>query len=142
MSHVLLARLRPRLKVWIEVGGRPVFGDGKRRWLELIDRTGSLRATAAALGMSYRGLWGRLRGMEDGLGVRLVHRRTGGTGGGGVGLTGEARALVALYDRFRRGLDPLVLARFRSALAEFEKKRPRSPLSRRAARSRGAHDRA
>jgi molybdate transport system regulatory protein len=108
--------LQPRIKVWLELGGQPVFGDGKCRWLEVLDRTGSLRATAAELGMSYRGLWGRLRGMEERLGVALVARRTGGPGGGGVDLTPAGRALVSAYRCFHKGLEDLVEQRFRKCL--------------------------
>jgi len=117
MPQVLFKKLRPRIKVWIEVGGRPAFGDGKLRWLERIDETGSLRAAAKALAMSYRGLWGRLRAAEQRLGFRLIARRTGGAGGGGVELTEEGRALVALYRRFRQGLDEWVAERFQAHLA-------------------------
>jgi molybdate transport system regulatory protein len=117
MPQVLFKKLRPRIKVWIEVGGRPAFGDGKLRWLQRIDETGSLRAAAQALAMSYRGLWGRLRAAEQRLGFRLIVRRTGGAGGGGVELTEEGRELVALYRRFRRGLDAWVVERFQAHLA-------------------------
>jgi molybdate transport system regulatory protein len=117
MTHALFKKLQPRIKVWIEVGGRPAFGDGKLRWLQRIDETGSLRAAAKALAMSYRGLWGRLRAAEQRLGFRLIARRTGGAGGGGVELTEEGRALVALYRRFRQGLDEWVAERFQAHLA-------------------------
>jgi len=120
-------RLAAKLKVWVELGDEPVFGDGKCRWLELIDRTGSLRATAAALGMSYRGLWGRLRGMEDRLGVALVERRVGGPDGGGVRLTPAARTLVAAYRRFRDGLDGCIEKRFRGFLAAAKSLRAGAP---------------
>ena len=117
MKNATFQRLRPRIKVWIEVGGRPAFGDGKLRWIECIAETGSLRAAAQALAMSYRGLWGRLRAAEQRLGFRLIARRTGGAGGGGVELTEEGRALVALYRRFRQGLDEWVTERFQAHLA-------------------------
>lgn len=129
MKNATFQRLQPRIKVWIEVGGRPAFGDGKLRWLEQIEETGSLRAAAKALAMSYRGLWGRLRGAEDRLGFRLIERRTGGAGGGGVRLTEEGRALAAMYRRFREGLDELVAERFRAHLA------PRRAGARRRARA-------
>jgi molybdate transport system regulatory protein len=109
--------LRARLKVWVELGGLPVFGDGKCRWLELIDQAGSLRATAEALGMSYRGLWGRLRGMEDRLGVALVERRTGGPAGGGVRLTEAGRRLASAYRRFRDGIDLCIAKQTEAFLA-------------------------
>jgi len=105
-------RLNPRVKVWLEVGGKPVFGDGKLTWLERIAETGSMREAARRLGMSYRGLWGRLRTMEERLGVQLVTRRTGGAGGGGMELTDDAKALVADYHRFRRTIDAYVAKRF------------------------------
>jgi molybdate transport system regulatory protein len=94
------------------MSGAPVFGDGKAELLEAIDRGGSLSAAARTLGMSYRSLWGRLRNMEDRLGVKLIWRRAGGGGGGGAGLTAAGRALLANYRRFRDGINALVDARF------------------------------
>ncbi len=104
--------LKPKSKVWLEAAGKPAFGDGKLLWLETIARTGSLRAAADELGMSYRGLWGRLRGMEARLGRRLVARRAGGRGGGGAALTDQAVELIARYRRFRKGINEFVDARF------------------------------
>jgi len=127
MAHAHFKNLQPRIKVWIEVGGRPAFGDGKLRWLQCIEETGSLRAAAQALAMSYRGLWGRLRAAEERLGFRLIVRQTGGAGGGGVRLTDDGRALVALYRRFREGLDELVAERFRDHLAPRRAGRARRP---------------
>lgn len=113
MSAGRKTELQPRSKVWLNLAGRPVFGDGKARLLEEVDRAGSLAAAAKALGMSYRGLWGRLRGMERRLGMKLLERQTGGRGGGGSRLTAEARDLLQRYRRFRRGINDLVDARFR-----------------------------
>ena len=98
-------RLESKLRIWLELDGRPVYGDGKHRALELIEETGSLRAAAKAMGISYRYLWGRLRRMEDRLGFRLVARCQGGQGGGGMKLTREGRALMAAYRHFRRDVD-------------------------------------
>ncbi|GAF99801.1 unnamed protein product, partial [marine sediment metagenome] len=83
MSAKRTNKLKPKSKVWIELGGEPVFGDGKARLLRCIEKTGSLTEAAEALGMSYRGLWGRLGQMERRLGVKLVTRKAGGRGGGG-----------------------------------------------------------
>ena len=107
--------LEVKSKVWLEAGGKPVFGDGKLLWLETIRRTRSLRAAADELGMSYRGLWGRLREMEKRLGTQLVRRRVGGRGGGGAALTAEAEDLIRRYRSFRRGINELVDARFGKA---------------------------
>ena len=94
--------LYPRFKLWIsshEAEG--VFGDGKWRLLEAIDREGSLSAASAALGMSYRKAWGDLGKAERCLGRRLVQRRRGGPGGGEAALTATGRAWADAYRRFR-----------------------------------------
>ena len=106
------AKLRARSKVWLELDGEPVFGDGKADLLETIDRAGSLRAASDALQISYRALWGRLRGMEQRLGVRLGARRAGGVGGGAARLTPAGRRLLEQYRRFRDGLNEIVDKRF------------------------------
>ena len=112
----MTAKKRPKLtaksKVWLEAGGRAVFGDGKANWLEQIEQAGSLKAAAAALGMSYRGLWGRLTEMERRLGVKLLRRAAGGVGGGGSKLTPQGKQLLARYRRFRKGINAIVDARF------------------------------
>ncbi len=112
MSAKRRCKLKAKSKVWLELGGQAVFGDGKARILERIDRTGSLTAAARSLGMSYRRLWGRLGEMERRLGVKLVSRRAGGTGGGGASLTQEGRKLLKNYLCFRDGLNTLVDERF------------------------------
>ena len=114
MSPGRLSKLKPKAKIWLELKDEPVFGDGKVQWLELIEKTGSLRAAAEAIGMSYRGLWGRLREMERRLGLQLVTRRAGGSGGGGTELTDAGRDLIRRYRRFRQGLDEVVAAQFKA----------------------------
>ena len=106
------AKLKARSKVWLELDGEPVFGDGKLRWLELIDSTGSISSAAEQLHMSYRSLWGRLSEMERRLGMKLLKRRSGGPSGGGTTLTDEGRELVKQYRSFRKGLNSLVNKRF------------------------------
>ncbi|MDY6914218.1 MAG: LysR family transcriptional regulator [Planctomycetota bacterium] len=106
-------KLTAKSKVWLESGGRAVFGDGKAELLEQIEQTGSLAAAAESMGMSYRGLWGRLREMERRLGMKLLVRTTGGRGGGGSQLTDQGRKLLSQYRRFRDGVDKLVDARFK-----------------------------
>jgi len=107
--------LLAKSKVWLELDGRPVFGDGKAGILEEIDRAGSLSSAARALGMSYRRMWGRLREMERRLGVALVARQAGGRGGGSARLTPQARRLLKRFRKFRDGINALVDARFRKS---------------------------
>jgi len=106
-------KLKAKSKVWLEVNGLPVFGDGKAEMLEQIARTGSLSAAARSLGISYRRLWGRLVAMERRLGFRVVERCAGGRGGGGAKLTPAGKKLLDRYQRFRRGTNAMVDKRFR-----------------------------
>jgi len=111
----VLGRLAPKSKVWVELEGRPVFGDGKARLLEALNEAGSIRGAADSLGMSYRAAWGRLREMERRLGEPLLVRQVGGRRGGGSELTAFAQELLQRYLAFRRGVNDLVDRRFKKA---------------------------
>ena len=87
-----------RSKIWIEDDqGHVIFGLGRFRMLEAIERCGSLNAAAKELKMSYRGLWGKIKATEEGLGAPLLMRNTGGASGGGSQLTDLARTLMAEF---------------------------------------------
>ena len=88
-------------KLWIEQDGKLILSDYRVRLLHLIDETGSLSEAATAMGLSYRRAWGKLREIEQNLGVKLVDRAIGGAGGGGSRLTHEGRQLIERYERFR-----------------------------------------
>lgn len=91
----------PGFKLWLR-GDDPkeVFGSGKWRLLEAIEREGSLRAAAEVLGISYRKAWGDLRKAEKALGVMFLERRRGGSDGGETRLTVEGRKWLKEYRRF------------------------------------------
>ncbi len=87
-----------RSKVWIEDdSGNVVFGLGRVKILESIQRRGSIQAAAKELGMSYRGVWGRLKATEERLGQPLLVRNIGGASGGGSRLTPFAESLVQRF---------------------------------------------
>jgi molybdate transport system regulatory protein len=114
----LFRKLTVKSKIWVELDARPVFGDGKARLLQAVAETGSIRAAAQRLRMSYRAAWGRLREMERRLGAPLAVRRAGGLKGGGSQLTPFGTELLRRYLRFRRGLNAVVDERFERAVAE------------------------
>ncbi len=94
------ATFQIRSKVWIEdTEGKVIFGLGRLKILEAIDRCGSLNAAAKELKMSYRGLWGKIKTTEESLGKSLLTKKTGGSSGGGSQLTPLARNLI---DEFRK----------------------------------------
>src|SRR5262249_59178773 len=70
--------LVPRLKVWLETGGRYAFGFGLAQILQAVERAGSIKRAARDLGKSYRHVWGRIKEAEGCLGQRLVKTQVGG----------------------------------------------------------------
>jgi molybdate transport system regulatory protein len=92
--------VEPHVKLWLEEDGRLVLSDYRARLLRLVRDSGSLAQAAAAMGLSYRRAWGKVRELERNLGVPLVQSDVGGTGGGRSRLTGEAAALLRQYDAF------------------------------------------
>jgi hypothetical protein len=61
-----------RTKVWLEVSGDFVIGEGGLELLEALSSDGSLTRAAAQVDWSYRHAWGYLRRAERALGVRLT----------------------------------------------------------------------
>ena len=95
----LLARsakpLTPRVKVWLESGGRYGFGFGVSEILQAVGRSGSIKQAADDLGKSYRYVWGRVKDAEEAIGQSLVETRVGGQGTQRSFLTEPAKQLVA-----------------------------------------------
>jgi len=86
-----------RSKLWIEdAEGNVVFGLGRYRILDAIDRLGSLQAAAKDLRMSYRAVWCRIKASEERLGQSLVARE-----GRGSCLTPLAVKLMKQYRRIQ-----------------------------------------
>lgn len=82
-----------RSKIWIDDRqGKAVFGPGRYRILEAVDRLQSLQAAAKELKMSYRAVWCRIKASEERLGKPLVIRE-----GRGSQLTPFARELMTAF---------------------------------------------
>jgi molybdate transport system regulatory protein len=104
--------LQVRSKIWLEVDGAPLLGDGREQLLRLIGELGSINAAAKHSGLTYRKAWSQLRAMEEKLGRPLVTRSKGGAAGGETTLTAEAVELLGKYDRLKAGINQLVDAKF------------------------------
>lgn len=86
-----------RSKIWIaDEQGKVVFGEGRYRILEAVDRLQSLQGAAQELKMSYRAVWGRIRASEERIGQALVIRE-----GRGSSLTPFARQLMKKYEKLQ-----------------------------------------
>jgi molybdate transport system regulatory protein len=69
-----------RSKIWVEdANWKVVFGLGRYRILEAVQRLGSLQAAAQELKMSYRAIWARISATEERLGKPLLIREPRGS---------------------------------------------------------------
>lgn len=85
------------VRLWMERAGKAVLGKGRADLLEGIDRTGSIRQAARAMGMSYRRAWLLVQSANDGAGFPLVEACVGGVQGGGATLTPPGRTALRLF---------------------------------------------
>lgn len=93
--------LQANCRLWLYCAEHPgVFGDGKVRLLQEIDRCGCLRQAARNLEVSYRKAWGDVKKAEECLGVQLIERSRGGKAGGQSILTSEGRRWIEAYLAF------------------------------------------
>lgn len=91
-----------KAKIWLESDGRKVFGDGPCDILQRVERTGSLRQTAAEINMSYSQAWKLINMIEENLGFPVLEKQVGGPGGGHSKLTKQAAQLTQAYEQFRQ----------------------------------------
>lgn len=101
-----------RSKVWLEVDGEPLLGEGRERLLRMIEQEGSISAAARAMALPYRKAWSYLQNMEQKLGFALVERCKGGARGGRTTLTAEACSLLVRFDELKKGVQEFVDGRF------------------------------
>lgn len=85
--------------------GRRIFGPGPAQLLEQVERTGSLRAAAQKMGLSYSKALKILHAAERGLAAPLVSTESGGLGGGGSTITPQARALLAWFRQAQQAVE-------------------------------------
>ena len=98
----LRAHLKPHHKLWLNWDGAFLMGPRYLRFLDAVDRAGTIRAAGLEVGWSYRTCLNRIRAMERVLGAKVLATKRGGPHRGGARLTPEARRLVKLFERWRR----------------------------------------
>jgi molybdate transport system regulatory protein len=107
-----LSTLQVRSKIWLEIDGEPVFGQGREELLRLIQNGSSINAAAKVMGIPYRKAWTYIDAMEKRLGFPLVNRQKGGTGGGTSSLTPRAAALLGKFNLLQQGFNDMVNSKF------------------------------
>lgn len=102
--------LRPRFRI-VADDGTIVLGPGKADLLDAIARTGSIRAAASELGMSYMRAWTLVRTMNGAFSEPLVEKIRGGSEQGGARLTASGEKVLRLYrkmeEKAERAVAPL-----------------------------------
>ena len=93
--------IRPRIRI-LRDDGTIVLGPGKADLLAAIAKTGSIRAAAAELEMSYMRAWSLVRTMNGAFSSPLVEKLRGGTAQGGARLTASGKHVLRLYRAMER----------------------------------------
>jgi molybdate transport system regulatory protein len=97
-----------KTKVWLEIEGSFVIGDGGLLLLQGIHRHGSLLAAAREMRWSYRHAWGYLKRAEEALGVALTVTRAGKGTSRGMTLTDTGHRVAQRLVDARRRIDKAV----------------------------------
>ncbi len=94
--------MRPVMRVFLyDEEGNKFFGEGPCRLLHGVEKTGSLRAAAADMGLAYSKALMMIRRAEGVLGFSLTETTIGGKGGGGSRLTQEGKKFLQQYETYR-----------------------------------------
>ena len=107
MKSLLLPTRSYRLngRLWLETDTGRFLGIGRLELLEQIAALGSISKAAQAMGMSYKRAWDLVSSMNAQAATPLVSTQTGGTKGGGAGVTEAGQAAIvafkALQTRFQ-----------------------------------------
>ncbi len=98
-------------KHWLNLHGKPLFGEGRMDLLKAVHETGSILQAAKRTGIQYKRAWVLLHDAEQRLGAKLLLSDRGGAGGGGTSITPLAKALLNIWEKseedFNRMLERL-----------------------------------
>src|SRR5262245_34767524 len=93
---------RPVVRLRIDFAPGSALGPGKVGLLEAVDRTGSLSAAAAELGIGYKRAWSLLQSVNELFEAPLVVMSRGGRGGGGATVTERGREVITAFRSVER----------------------------------------
>lgn len=86
-------------QIWITAGDESMGGHGRIRLLSRIAELGSISQAAKSMKMSYKAAWDAVNHMNNLAGEPLLHRTTGGKGGGSTTLTERGQQLISNFER-------------------------------------------
>lgn len=85
-------------KIWIELNGKVLLGEGRVHLLKAIIDTGSLTKAAKSLNISYKKAWQLLDSVNKSAKKPVTINTVGGKGGGGAELSEYGKSLVIAFD--------------------------------------------
>src|SRR5690554_6902311 len=86
-------------QIWITAGEESIGGHGRILLLSKIAELGSISQAAKSMKMSYKAAWEAVNHMNNLAGEPLLHRVTGGKGGGSTTLTERGQQLISNFKR-------------------------------------------
>ncbi|MEO6698050.1 MAG: TOBE domain-containing protein [Paraperlucidibaca sp.] len=89
-------------QVWITAGEKSMGGHGRILLLSKIAELGSISQAAKSMKMSYKAAWDAVNHMNNLAGEPLLHRTTGGKGGGSTTLTERGQQLISNFQRIEQ----------------------------------------
>lgn len=89
-------------RIWVEIEGQIVLGEGRVRLLKAIAETGSLSKAAKQLNMSYKKAWRLIDTVNKNAKQPLVQTSIGGQGGGGAVLTPYGEKLMLVFEKINK----------------------------------------
>jgi molybdate transport system regulatory protein len=110
--------MKPMVRFRVDFTAACSLGPGKIELLESIQRTGSLRQAAQALGMSYRRAWLLLDGLNRSFGEPASTASIGGQGGGGVRLTPFGLEIIRCYRAAAQAIETVAQRELQSIAAK------------------------
>lgn len=96
--------IKPAFKLWFEIGGKHVLGEGTYALLSQIREKKSISAAAKATNMSYRYAWDLIREVEEHLGESVIKTQKGGKHGGSSELTDVSLSLLTNYRKLKKAM--------------------------------------
>jgi molybdate transport system regulatory protein len=109
--------LNPVVRVRIDFAKHSHVGPGKIELLEAIRHAGSLSQAARDLGISYRHAWQLAESLKSAFQSPVTLATRGGSGGGGICLTGLGESLVDSYRALEREFSDLARSRLQNITA-------------------------
>lgn len=89
-------------RIWIEVDGNILLGEGRVTLLKAIEDKGSLSKAAKSLGMSYKKAWSLIDAVNTRSQQPVITTSIGGKGGGGAQLTPYGKSLVNAFETINK----------------------------------------